>query len=317
MKYCTDCGSQVSESDKFCGQCGYSLKNTSEENNLWITKLCNWAKNKDISGLQAPQDYESLLKINILDISNKNLHNLPKELFNLINLEELLASDNKLTGLPEEIKYLKKLSKLDLSENTIFELPDEVSDLLNLLSLNLGYNYDLKELPDNMGNLSSLIELNIVCPRLKLPRSITNLINLQDLEFCDFSSIPSHEDEFLTWLYRLKNKNCEMTTSFTDDETGNISFRTEGKLIERRVKCGYHFIETLFDEESDQFHYCIQPDREHSPIRVHWKDDNYKIFYNNKWEKVSDVRGYDANDELVIVIPFDDEGYEFEDEIPF
>ena len=317
MKYCAKCGSHVSESDKFCGQCGSSLKNASEENKLWIKRLCNWAKNKDISELQAPQDYERLVKITTLDISNKNLHSLPKELFNLINLEQLLASENKLTELPEEIKYLKKLSKLDLSENTIFYLRDEVFDLPNLSSLNLNYNYDLKELPDNMGNLSTLIELNIVCPRLNLPRSITNLLNLQDLEFCDFSSIPSHEDEFLTWLYRLKNKNCEMATIFTDDETGSISFRTQGKLIKRRVKWGYHFIETLFDEESDQYHYCIQPDREHSPIRVHWKDGDYKIFYNNNWVKVSDITGYDKNDELVIAIYSDSSDDEFEDDIPF
>jgi len=299
MNYCTECGSQVNDKDNFCGQCGTSLNKKSEENKPWITKLCNWAKNKDISELQAPQDYESLLKITALDISDKNLHKLPEELFNLTNLEQLLASENKLTHLPDDIKYLTKLSKLDLSTNTIFDLSDEVFNLPNLSSLDLGYNYDLSELPDNIGNLSTLIELNIVCPKLyDLPRSITNLVNLKDLEICDSSNINDHYDEFATWIHRLKNNNCQGATTMT--EGGELYGRIQLQMPLQAIKNGRHFIETEFFEESDQYHYCIQPDREHSPIKVHWKDGDYKIFYDNEWHKVTDVRGYDANDELVI-----------------
>jgi hypothetical protein len=306
MNYCTECGSQVNNIDNFCGQCGNNLGKKSEENKPWIAKLCNWAKNKDIAELQAPHDYESLLDITTLDISDKNLHKLPEELFKLINLEQLLVSDNKLTELSEDIKYLTKLSKLDLSNNRIFNLSDEVFNLPNLSSLDLGYNYDLSELPDNIGNLSTLIELNIVCPKLRdVPRSITNLVNLKELEICDSTNINGHYDEFATWIYRLINNNCEGATTITDE--GQLYSQIKLQMPIHAIKHGYHFIKTFYDEDTDQYQLGIRPDRGSSPIRVYYKDGDYKIFYNNKWAKVMNVGKYDFENDKLIISSYDTE----------
>jgi hypothetical protein len=299
MNYCTECGNEINITDKFCGQCGASLSNTDKKNKSWIKKICKWAKDNNISELQEPQNYESLLKITTLDISNKKLSELPKELFNLTNLEQLLASENSLMHLPKEIEKLKKLSILDLSRNTLYGLPDEVGNLSNLSSINLSFNDDLTELPDNIGNLTNLIKLYIACPNLDyVPMSITNLIKLEYLSICESTNIRRHDDEYATWLYRLLENNCDIVNHMTDDVAWGGVVMTPYRLnhpITYSIKVGRPWIDTLFDPDTDQFHFFLREDRQSEEdavkagIRVHYKDNEWKVFKDDKWQLVKDL----------------------------
>ena len=58
-----------------------------------------------------------------LDLSNRELSYIPKEVFTMRNLEELDLSDNKIVLIEPEIKELLKLKVLNLENNALSELP--------------------------------------------------------------------------------------------------------------------------------------------------------------------------------------------------
>ncbi|MBI2811219.1 MAG: leucine-rich repeat domain-containing protein [Candidatus Melainabacteria bacterium] len=90
----------------------------------------------------------------LLLISN-NFEEFPPEICELRSLKELQFSLNKLRSLPPEIKNLKDLKILDLQQNRLDELPAEVGELSALESLYL-YQNCLTTLPKELGSLSSL-----------------------------------------------------------------------------------------------------------------------------------------------------------------
>lgn len=55
------------------------------------------------------------MNLSTLDLSYKNLHIVPKYIFELSSLEELNLSHNQLTELPKEILKIKSLKVLDIS----------------------------------------------------------------------------------------------------------------------------------------------------------------------------------------------------------
>jgi internalin A len=116
-----------------------------------------------------------------LDLSWKQLKELPLEIGQLSNLTSLILSYNQLTTLPDEIGQLSNLTSLILSSNQLTTLPDEISQLRNLTSLNLNSNY-LTALPDEIGQLTNLITLDLSSNYLTaLPDEISQLSNLKAL----------------------------------------------------------------------------------------------------------------------------------------
>lgn len=66
-----------------------------------------------------------------LDLSNRNLTEVPQYVFKETQLETLDLSNNQLTGaIPGEIRFLLKLKTLDLSNNQLTGVPAEVGQLL-------------------------------------------------------------------------------------------------------------------------------------------------------------------------------------------
>ncbi len=101
----------------------------------------------------------SINKQNTLDLSNKDLRELPKYVLNMTNIEFLDLSYNNLTGaLPAEIRQLKNLKVLNLGHNQMTGVPAEVGQLANLEILDLSYN-QLTGLPYELGNLKNLKKL--------------------------------------------------------------------------------------------------------------------------------------------------------------
>jgi Leucine-rich repeat (LRR) protein len=58
-----------------------------------------------------------------LDLSNRQLSFIPKEVFSMQKLEELNLSDNKIAVIEPEIKELFRLKVLNLDNNVITDLP--------------------------------------------------------------------------------------------------------------------------------------------------------------------------------------------------
>ncbi len=124
-----------------------------------------------------------------LDLSNRGITKLPREIGRLTALEKLnlsydwseLSEQNQLTGLPREIGRLTALTELNLSNNHIAALPPVIGQLINLQSLNLGCNH-LTTLPPEIGQLAALQSLDLNGNRLTtLPPEIGQLFTLRYL----------------------------------------------------------------------------------------------------------------------------------------
>lgn len=112
--------------------------------------------NKDITNI--PKEIGELEYLEHLDLSYNELETIPKELFNLTQLKTLRLFRNKLKNIPPQIGSLKNLLILDASYNNIMELPVEIGLLESLVTLDLSFNNIIK-LPIEFINMLSIKEL--------------------------------------------------------------------------------------------------------------------------------------------------------------
>ena len=95
-----------------------------------------------------------------LDLTVKNLWELPKEIGALSNLEFLSLQGNNLRKLPKEIGKLRNLKWLYLDRNKLEYIPQEIGKLKNLKVLSITNNR-LKEFPNILDlNLEELFILD-------------------------------------------------------------------------------------------------------------------------------------------------------------
>ncbi|WP_052297617.1 AAA family ATPase [Leadbettera azotonutricia] len=95
-----------------------------------------------------------------LDLSGKDLEEIPPALADLKGLVVLDLSNNKLKELPDFMGSLATLAYLNLSHNRLCTLPESMESLDDLETLNLSHNR-FKELPKFIGVLPALETLNI------------------------------------------------------------------------------------------------------------------------------------------------------------
>ena len=84
-----------------------------------------------------------------------------------IRLEVLDLSDNRLTEIPNEITKLEKLKTLNLSKNRLKTLPEHMESMESLQELDLSNNKSLRELPGSLGLLNSLMLISIGGTRIQ------------------------------------------------------------------------------------------------------------------------------------------------------
>jgi hypothetical protein len=176
------------------------------------SELVTWAKSNKI---EAIPDIETIEQIRKLELSNKGLEKLPKQIDCLTNLEILDISINHIAELPNEIRKLKNLKTLNLSYNKFQKLPTVVCQLENLQSLNLESN-DLKKINKSIRNLKNLKELNLFANKIeKLPSELCQLTNLTWLNVAlnKLSKLPSNFSNLsnITYLEIWLNKSKSIT----------------------------------------------------------------------------------------------------------
>ncbi len=129
-------------------------------------------------------DYINLLDIEEttdIDMSNKDISEIPPEIGKFENLTSLNLSYNNIVELPDEICELKKLKTLLLLRNCLVKLPDNLYELESLLVLDVCYN-QITELPPNIEKLHNLKSFDISYCKLRvLPLEFTKLLSLKDV----------------------------------------------------------------------------------------------------------------------------------------
>lgn len=109
----------------------------------------NSGKTLDLSNKGLGQVSKDILddsSVVTFNVSGNNLTGaLPGEIRKLTNLEVLIASDNRMTGIPAEIGQLNKLRTANFANNHISGLPLEIGKLKNLETLDLRGNPDISK----------------------------------------------------------------------------------------------------------------------------------------------------------------------------
>lgn len=112
--------------------------------------------NKEIKEL--PDEIEKLHNLQSIDLSYNNIESFPVQITKLPQIKSLLLYRNSITHVSKEIGNLKNLGLLDISYNRLTHLPPEFGKLISLKTLDLSYN-KLESLPLDFINLTSLKKL--------------------------------------------------------------------------------------------------------------------------------------------------------------
>jgi Leucine-rich repeat (LRR) protein len=161
----------------------YELLNKKKENEKRsIDNLFKWADKYNLDKEVFPRDINKLSKLVELDISRKEILELPKELIRLKNLTYLDASFNKLKSIPDELKELYSLRFLNLEGNELESIPNSILEKKNLLYLCLKKN-KITNIPSRVSNLKLLAHLCLCYNHIKeIPEELSVLSNLES--FC-------------------------------------------------------------------------------------------------------------------------------------
>jgi len=135
--------------------------------------------------------------LEILDLSNNKLNDLPDELERLINMRILFLSNNDFAQIPAVLARCPKLEMISFKSNRLTSVAENVLPV-DTRWLILTDN-QIETLPDSMGQLHRLQKLALAGNRLtKLPDSMADCQNLElaRLSANEFSSMPD-------WLFQL------------------------------------------------------------------------------------------------------------------
>lgn len=137
---------------------------------------------KDI-GLDAfPKEILACENLQVMDLSQNQIANVPDELGNLKKLTHLNLSFNPLVELPTTLGELVNLRKLELRNGDLVDLPTGLGQLKSLSSLRLDRNH-LTSLPEELGACTQLIELTLSENQLEtLPTSSGQLLKLHSID---------------------------------------------------------------------------------------------------------------------------------------
>uniref|UniRef100_A0A8C0FMJ3 Uncharacterized protein n=1 Tax=Bubo bubo TaxID=30461 RepID=A0A8C0FMJ3_BUBBB len=123
-----------------------------------------------------PEEFCSLKCLKTLDISNNQIKSIPFQIRNLEAIKYLNVPNTQFGSFPFEICHLSSLET-----STVCYLVEELSKLVCLRELHVSQNA-LKEIPNSIGELEYLVHLIANNNIGQLPKSITSLRNLQQLD---------------------------------------------------------------------------------------------------------------------------------------
>ncbi|XP_066297267.1 malignant fibrous histiocytoma-amplified sequence 1 homolog [Branchiostoma lanceolatum] len=161
-----------------------------------------------------PKEWDIMGKktLSTLDLSMKNLNQLPKELFELKELEALDLTGNRNIDVSNELIKLTNLKLLCLDDCGLKTVPAVVTKIPQVKTLILGKNKNIT-LPDEISTLISLTTLVLRdCNLDTLPPVVLKLSNLRELDLSDNPISLPDEMCRLSKLKVLKLDNCNLTT---------------------------------------------------------------------------------------------------------
>lgn len=158
---------------------------------------------------EIPFFVQQLTNLKYLYLDNNKLIFVP-EIGQFTQLEEISIENNQLTLIPESFCNLKNLKCLNLSKNNLKCISSQIfTSLTSLTSLWLN-NCDLMYLPREVSCLKHLEKLGLKCNCLQdVPEELGSLTRLQwlNLEQNQLSSLPEQLSQLKSLAYLNLNKN--------------------------------------------------------------------------------------------------------------
>ena len=135
--------------------------------------------NRDLRDI--PPETFNFTRIQVLKMANNRICSIPNKIAHLHRMKVLDLHSNVISSLPETIINCQHLQEMDLSDNKMTTLPPKFSTLRELKILNLAHNY-FENLPHEIGELEALRSFDMEGNKLwHLPFSFEKLKNLHHL----------------------------------------------------------------------------------------------------------------------------------------
>ncbi|OLY81935.1 Adenylate cyclase [Smittium mucronatum] len=155
-----------------------------------------------------------LINLQVLNLENNRISDLPSSLANLENLVDLSLRNNQFKTFPKILTRMSSLKILDISYNLIDSIPDSVSHLVNLEVLNITGNYMDGSLPFGMSKLTNLETINLELNNFDDLSPISNLPKLKNLySGNNHLSFPIFSLDKIENIYLNQNKLADITIS--------------------------------------------------------------------------------------------------------
>lgn len=192
-----------------------------------------------------------------LDLSNKDITEIPADIGNFRNLEYLNLSYNNIEELPSEICKLQNLRTLLLPRNELNSLPQDFHKLSNLNLLDVSYN-KLIQMPFRIEEMTNLISLDVsYCKITTLPLEFTKLLNLKEvhLEENPFEYPPARviRRGLYATMYYLTEQKKRKTASKVIMQVYNLPQKLQ-VAFKQYLSC---FRNIISDEEKGIFNFDI------------------------------------------------------------
>ncbi len=138
----------------------------------------------DLSGrnlTEIPPEIPQLTSLRSLALGHNQISEIPEALAHLTSLRFLYLGHNQISEIPEALAHLTSLRVLLLSDNQIREIPEVLAQLTSLQSLDLGHN-QIREIPEALAHLTSLQYLDLGHNQIReIPEALAHLTSLQGL----------------------------------------------------------------------------------------------------------------------------------------
>lgn len=154
-----------------------------------------------------------------LDLSQKNLSQLPSELYELQQVEYLYLEGNLLSSVPDEVfEKLPNLKWLDMRYNQIKVLPPSCGKHRFLKTLLLEGNY-LTELPPELGLVKTLTGLNLRGNPLEFPPSRVLEKGVKEILRYLRDALAIKEQKLKPTDLRIEDLNLEDSTASSESDS--------------------------------------------------------------------------------------------------
>lgn len=121
----------------------------------WVENLCSWADKYGLDEKIFPRTRQKLEDLEVLDITDKGIEEIPKEIYKLQSLSVLHLCNNSIKTLPDELYSMHTLTDFCLHNNQITTISERIGNLVNLIQLSISNN-NIVELPQSIVQLKKM-----------------------------------------------------------------------------------------------------------------------------------------------------------------